>query len=74
MSLIKINPLEMENLKEQPITAFVNCEAKWVAVKFGTDVSVMGKLVDVKSTVILVKFDGAKMSIARGRCEVVECL
>lgn len=73
MTLSKINPLEMVNIEEKPVTAFVNCEAKWVAVKFGTDVSIMGKLTDIKNTVVLVQFDGAKMSIARTRCEVVEC-
>ena len=62
----------MKNIQELPISAVVNGRAGWVVVKFGTDVSIMGKLIDIKATVVLVQFDGAKMSISRARCTVVE--
>jgi len=71
MSLRNINIWEINNIKEQPVKAIVNTTAKWVIVEFGKDVAVMGKLVDVKSTVVFAQFDGAKMSISRSRCEII---
>ena len=73
MTMRNINPLDLDNIREEPVSAIVNKKVGWVIVAFGkdfgTNVAIMGKLVNIKSTVILAKFDGARISISRDRCE-----
>jgi len=71
MTMKKYSILDMDNIMEKPITAVVNTQEKLVVIKFGDDVAVMGRLKDVKSTVVLVQFDNMRMSIARSVCHVI---
>ena len=71
MTMKKFNALDMDNVITKKVTAVVDTVGKFVIVSFGTDVAVMGRLKDVKSTVVLAQFDNMKMSIARSVCRVI---
>ena len=71
MTIKKYNALDMDNIITKRITAVVDTVGKYVIVRFGTDVAIMGRLKDIKSTVVLVQFDNMRMSISRSVYNVI---